>query len=383
MKKIFFTIAFVLPFTAFAQSGFTINGKVGTLNAPAKAYLAYRAGQTTVMDSTDIVNGSFTFKGTVASPYTASLRIKHDLTPPNPDPKLRAPFDVLPMYIENKTMSIVAKDSIKNATITGSPINADNVKLKSLLKSPADKIAALMTIFQGYSKEQRSDSVVMKPFMVKYEAANKEMEPIKKKFAEENKNSYIALQTYAEIMGYDIDPKVVEPEYLKYSAEVRNTALGKNIEMRIAGAKKTEIGMVTDFTQNDPDGKPVKLSDFKGKYVLVDFWASWCGPCRQENPNIVTAFNKYKDKNFTVLGVSLDRPGQKEAWLKAIKDDNLTWTHVSDLKWWDNEVSRSYGIQAIPFNFLVDPTGKIVAKNITGEKLQTKLAEILGAGSSK
>ena len=132
-----------------------------------------------------------------------------------------------------------------------------------------------------------------------------------------------------------------------------------------------------DFTLPDLNGKPVSLSSFKGKYVLVDFWASWCGPCRQENPAVVSAFQKFKDKNFTILGVSLDRPGQKENWIKAINDDQLTWTHVSDLKFWDSMVVPMYGIDGIPFNVLVDPSGKIIAERLRGEDLEKKLSEVL------
>ncbi len=126
----------------------------------------------------------------------------------------------------------------------------------------------------------------------------------------------------------------------------------------------------------DTEGKNVKLSSFRGKYVLVDFWASWCGPCRRENPNVVQAFNQFKNKNFTILGVSLDRPGQKENWIKAIKEDNLTWTHISDLKFWQSEVVPVYQVGSIPFNVLVDPDGKVVAENLRGNALEQKLHEL-------
>ena len=159
----------------------------------------------------------------------------------------------------------------------------------------------------------------------------------------------------------------------------RSLPTAKSLEDRIEIAKKTGIGAYAlEFSQNDTLGKPVSLSSFRGRYVLLDFWASWCGPCRAENPNLVKSFNHFKEKGFTVLGVSLDQPGKKDLWMKAIHDDKLTWTHVSDLAYWNNAAARMYGINGVPSNFLIDPQGKIVAKNLRGEALDKKLAEIFG-----
>jgi peroxiredoxin len=148
------------------------------------------------------------------------------------------------------------------------------------------------------------------------------------------------------------------------------------VNKRLETIKGTMVGYkATNFAQNSPEGKPVKLSDFKGKYVLLDFWASWCRPCRMENPNVVAAYNRYKNKGFTVLGVSMDT--NKDLWTAAIAADNLTWTHVSDLKGWGNEAGILYSVKGIPQNFLIDKEGKIVAKNLRGAELDEKLAEII------
>lgn len=153
----------------------------------------------------------------------------------------------------------------------------------------------------------------------------------------------------------------------------------KKTDMERAEAieKKTAIGVAAmDFTQNNTAGKAVKLSDYRGKYVLLDFWASWCGPCRAENPNVLDNYEKYHSKGLEILAVSLD--DKKDAWLKAIKDDGLEWAHVSDLKGWKNVVAKAYNINAVPSNFLIDKDGKIVAKDLRGEELSQKLAEIFG-----
>ena len=160
--------------------------------------------------------------------------------------------------------------------------------------------------------------------------------------------------------------------------------LKTSYDMQQAQARQSRDGanmwtgkQAPDLTLPSVDGKPISISSFRGKYLLVDFWASWCGPCRQENPNVVNAYNQYKGKNFTILGVSLDRTGEKDKWLKAIHDDQLTWTHVSDLKFWESDAVKTFKFEGIPYNILIDPQGKVIAEGLRGMELENKLKEVL------
>jgi peroxiredoxin len=162
----------------------------------------------------------------------------------------------------------------------------------------------------------------------------------------------------------------------KIDSSVHSSTYYVALAEEIEKLQRLSIGReAPNFTQNDPDGNPISLDSFRGQYLMIDFWASWCTPCRIENPNIVAAYEKYHDKGFEVLGVSLDR--DKSAWLKGIADDNLTWPQVSDLQFWNNEVSRLYSISSIPSSLLLDPNGIIIGKNLRGEELHAKLAELL------
>jgi peroxiredoxin len=188
------------------------------------------------------------------------------------------------------------------------------------------------------------------------------------------------LLTIGSLGGPTPDPNELLPLLNGLSKDLQQTEVAHTLRDELEGLKSTEIGaMAPDFEQTDTLGHKVRLSSFRGKYVLLDFWASWCGPCRQESPNLVKAYNDFKGKNFTILSVSLDRQDGAFAWLNAIRTDHLgAWTHVSDLKFWNNAVAQLYLVQSIPKNFLIDPTGKIIAQDLRGDDLEAKLTEVLG-----
>jgi len=379
MRTFIFSALACLPAIGFAQKAstdakpnFTIEGKLSNFSSsPVKVYINYSSGEERKTDSAEVVNGAYKFQGTIAEPTRASLRVKFS-------EGASQRRDMALVYLQPGKMKLNSIDSFSNVKVEGSAAHSDFTKLNDQLKSINDEMNTLGSQYGEYRKN--NDEAGMKKIQDRAEALEKEMEVIYKKFVEQNPKSPIALYALNSYAGYDINPAEVEPVFNKLAPAIKNSPSGKSFAEKIETAKKTGVGaMAMEFTQNDTLGNPVSLSNFRGKYVLVDFWASWCGPCRVENPNVVAAFEKYKDKGFTVLGISLDQPGKKDKWLEAIHKDKLTWTHVSDLQFWNNAVAKQYGIQAIPQNLLIDPKGMIVGKNLRGEALHKKLEEILGA----
>lgn len=368
--------AICAPAALLAQDGYVIKGKVGNLNAPAKAYLYYKVKGANHVDSTVLKNGQFTFKGKVVNPKEANILVTYG--PQEENPAVRPERDVFAFLIEDKNMQITAKDSIKHATIKGSPANDDNAQVTAMLKPHYDKYQVLNNEFKSQPEDKQRDSAYLMSLEARADAIQKEIIAVKMQYTKANPNKFMALMAFNSTLPPEFDAIAAEQVFNTLSESNRKSDLGQELQARIEKVKKTQHGAIApDFTQNDVNGKPVKLSDFRGKWVLLDFWASWCGPCRRENPNLVKTYNAFKDKGFTVLGVSLDKPADKEKWVAAIEKDGLTWTQVSDLKAWDNAAAKLYEVDAIPMNFLINPEGKIVAKYLRGEALDKKLQEVI------
>ncbi len=345
---------------ALADTSFTIKGSITGI-ADGTEVKVEDANKNTVFATAKFVKGSFTLKGKVTEPTLCWLKVTGE-----------APQYI---YVENNSISITGSKPIaRNLQITGSASQREFAEFQNAFNPFFVRLQSLVPAINSAASGDKRDSLLAIYYAV-IDSIHANLDLFVKKFP----SSYVTPFILFATAQYYEDPVLLESRFKKLDSVIRVSTIGTSLGEYIAYNKVGAIGTTAiDFSQPDTTGVPVTLSSFKGKYVLVDFWASWCGPCRMENPNVVENYLKFKEKNFTVFGVSLDRPGQKEKWLEAIKKDSLTWTHVSDLQFWNNAAAQLYRVSGIPFNLLVDPNGKIIARNLRGPELGTKLCELLG-----
>ncbi|AKD57347.1 TlpA disulfide reductase family protein [Spirosoma radiotolerans] len=377
MKNLFFSVAslIALSLTANAQGTkpFTVTGKINKATPGSYVYLETNSQPTHKIDSAKVTAGNmFTLNSKVADGgevFVLNVGGNQKMA------LLVEGGETLNVQADGFVMD-AKTGQIGKATVTGSKNMEYYGKLSALRTEMEAKV-------KNWNKEvaaatEKKDNKRITQIEQAYQAAEQDVVSKVKAMLPEMGTSLVSLFAL-NFINIDSDFATYESLAQRFEKENPNSPHAKSLIGRVARIKGVSVGApAPEIALNDTTGTPVPLSSLRGKYVLIDFWASWCGPCRAENPNVVRMYNKFKDKGFAIYSVSLDQA--KANWTKAIRNDNLTWTHVSDLKFWQSAAAQQYGVQAIPATFLLDKDGKIIAKNLRGEALEQKLEEILKGG---
>lgn len=365
MKKIavYLIPVLFLLITCKNEQGYKIVGNIDGLENSYVYLKKEKDSEWVKVDSVKAESGEFEFTGNLEYPEMVLLTFNDEEQ------------EQLSLFIENSDIEITGKkgeqDSLK---ITGSKSHSAYNKFLSKIGEYDQEIQKLYQNYQEQRKEGNEEKT--KQIEEEYMAVSDNKIEYIKNFVWEKKESVLAPFITSNRLFPYIDYEELDSLYTSLASEVKNTKYGKRIQERRDVLAKVQVGKpYMDFTLPNPEGKELTFSEFIGDgYVLLDFWASWCNPCRKENPVLVENYEKYKDEGFEIVGVSLDK--NKKAWVDAIEKDNITWPQMSNLNGWENEPRKDYGVMAIPANFLIDENGKIVAKDLRGEELSSKLDEL-------
>jgi peroxiredoxin len=376
-KLIWAAAALLLPLLSNAQVQCTVSGQTKYARPGDHAFLYYLHKDGFYEDTVKVSGGKFSFSTDLRTAREAYLRIDQMGSKAS---AARGPKSV-GLYLEPGAVSITVADSIELSSATGGKDNEVYAAYKKAMSGPEADAKKIVKIMRTATMEKQKSKEFQDSISSLFKPVNQSFREATDTFINSHLQSIVSLwlvKTMTENPSFELS--AVEPFYRRFDVGLKSTTVGKAIAQAIDKKKNgVEPGkMAPLFQLPDTTGKMIALDDFRKGYVLLDFWASWCAPCRAENPHVLKAYNTFKSKGFTVLAVSLDEAKDKGKWIKAIKDDKLGWTQVSDLKGWQSKVVALYGIEGIPQNYLIDPSGKVIAKNLRGDALGEKLGEIFG-----
>lgn len=371
MKIILSLLLILAPFVNFAQSFFEIKGYGKGYKDGDVIFLSYRGPNGFIDDSVKVIRNSFQFSGNIEIPVKASLYRNQNPLHSN------VIYDYATLFIEPGVAILTSPDTLLNSVNSGTPLNTDYTELVSDLRPLLNQRRSMKSPSDLNEKELK-DSALVKKITRAWQSNSNEMVPIKFKFVEQHLKSLVSLDLLNELIRDSRWHGKVDSLFTKLSPELQISVLGKLVNERIQLGKKVIIGsLAKNFELSNEAGQSIKLSDYKGQYILLDFWASWCGPCRAENPNLRSAYLKFKDRGLSIISVSIDEVKDQDKWKAAIKQDKMDWTQVIDVSGKGNVAKSIYGITTIPANLLISPEGIVIAKDLKRDELHSKLVDLL------